>query len=243
MDAFLVGELPALLADLGSRAWWFVRWPQASDSDDTDHLRIRVQVDHDPDKAVAVVAAWAERLRQAGRLNRLAFDTYYPETGRYLAIGEAEAMFAADSRFVLALLTHSGGELAAETVAALSLFDVAAGFLGGPDQAAAWLTGQRYPAAPERAHVEQVTRLARGGMWSDVPGWPAVADVHRQRADAIAAYRAALPDSADTDAVARSLLHMHHNRLLGVDREREAVCLRLARQAAATWRATRAGQS
>lgn len=191
-----------------------------------------------------MVAAWADRLRTAGRLNRLAFDTYYPETGRYLAIGEAEAVFAADSRFVLALLAHAhGGELAAEAVAALSLFDVAAAFLGGHDQAAAWLTRRRVTAAPERSHVEQVTRLVRGRMWADVPGWPAIANAHRQRADAIAAYRAALPDGADTDAVVRSLLHMHHNRALGVDREREAVCLRLARQAAATWNATYAGQA
>jgi len=41
----------------------------------------------------------------------------------------------------------------------------------------------------------------------------------------------------------RSLLHMHHNRLVGVDRAREAVCLRLARQAAVTWRATQAGRA
>ncbi|WP_425388649.1 hypothetical protein [Amycolatopsis jejuensis] len=31
---------------------------------------------------------------------------------------------------------------------------------------------------------------------------------------------------------------MHHNRALGVNRDREAICLRLARQAAATWRST-----
>ncbi|MGH3915391.1 MAG: lantibiotic dehydratase, partial [Pseudonocardiaceae bacterium] len=244
MDTFLTGELPALLADLGDRACWFVRWPQAIDGDDADHLRIRVRINHDPDKAVAVVAAWADRLRAVGRLDRLAFDTYYPETGRYLAIDEAETVFAADSRFVLALLTHAHGrELAPEAVAAVSLFDVAAGFLGGHDQAAAWLTRQAITAAPERAHVEQVTRLARGGMWQDIPDWPEISSAHQERADALAAYRAALPDGADTDAVARSLLHMHHNRLLGVDREREAACLRLARQAVATWRATRAGRA
>lgn len=246
MDAFLVSEVPALLADLGDRAWWFVRWPHTSEGGEADHLRIRIGVDYDPDKALSVVAAWADRLRHAGRLNRLAFDTYYPETGRYLAIGEAEAVFAADSRFVLALLTHArthGGGLAAEAVAALSLFDVAAGFLGSYDQAAAWLTRQTFRAAPERAHVEQVTRLARGGMWHDSPAWAQISGAHHDRAEALAAYRAALPDSADTDAVVRSLLHMHHNRLMGVDREREAVCLRLARQTAATWQATRADRT
>lgn len=91
--------------------------------------------------------------------------------------------------------------------------------------------------------MEQVTRLARGGMWRDVPGWAEISGAHQERVYALAAYRAALPDGADVDAVVRSLLHMHHNRALGVDREREAVCLRLARQAAATWRATRTGRA
>lgn len=173
-------------------------------------------------------------------VSRLAFDTYYPETGRYLAIEEAEAVFAADSRFVLALLTHlPSGEPSPLVVTALSMFDVAAAFLGDRDQAATWLARQTPKAAPDRAHVEQVTRLARGGLWHDIPGWPEIAGAHQDRADAIARYRRALPEGANTDAVLHSLLHMHHNRTLGVDRDREAVCLRLARQTAATWRACR----
>jgi class I lanthipeptide synthase len=53
----------------------------------------------------------------------------------------------------------------------------------------------------------------------------------------LATYRRALPDGVDMSKVLHALLHMHHNRALGVDRDREAVCLRLARQAAAAWRA------
>lgn len=240
MNAFIMDELPALLADLGDRACWFVRYPQARDGEEADHLRLRIHVDNDADKVLSAVTVWADRLRDAGRLNRLAFDTYYPETGRYLTIREAEDVFSADSRFVLALLTHtSGGEPSPLVITALSLFDVAAAFIGSLEQAAAWLTEQAPKAAPERAHVEQVTRLARGGLWHDIPGWPYIAETHQDRVDAIARYRVALPDGADTYAVLHSLLHMHHNRALGVDRAREAVCLRLARQAAATWRVCR----
>ena len=32
--------------------------------------------------------------------------------------------------------------------------------------------------------------------------------------------------------ILESLLHIHHNRYLGIDRDREATCRRLARQAA-----------
>ena len=190
INPLLVGELPALLGDLGDRAYWFVRYPQAREGEESDHLRLRIRVDSDADKVLSAVTTWAERLRADGRLSRLAFDTYYPETGRYLAIEEAEAVFAADSRFVLALLTHRhSGEPSPLVVTALSMFDVAAAFLGDRDQAATWLAGQAPKAAPDRAHVEQVTRLARGGLWHDILGWPEVASAHHDRAGALARYR------------------------------------------------------
>jgi thiopeptide-type bacteriocin biosynthesis protein len=244
MNPLLVNELPALLGDLGERAYWFVRYPQAREGEENDHLRLRIRVDNDADKVLSTVTAWADRLRAAGRLSRLAFDTYYPEAGRYLAIEEAEAVFTADSQFVLALLTHAtGSEPSPLVVTALSMFDVAAAFLGDRDQAATWLYKQAPKAAPDRIHVEQVARLARGGLWRDIPGWPHVARAHQDRADAIGRYRRTLPEGADADGVLYSLLHMHHNRALGVDRDREAVCLRLARQAAATWRARHQGRA
>lgn len=240
INPLLVDELPVLLGGLGNRLYWFVRFPQAREGEESDHVRLRIRVDSDADKVLSAVTMWADRLRADGRLSRLTFDTYYPEIGRYLAIEEAEAVFAADSRFVLALLTHRhGGEPSPLVVTALSMFDVAAAFLGDRDQAAAWLGRQAPKAAPDRAHVEQVTRLARGELWHDLPGWPKVAEAHQDRADALARYRRVLPEGVDTDAVLHAVLHMHHNRALCVDRDREAVCLRLARQAAATWRACR----
>ncbi|MGH3914281.1 MAG: lantibiotic dehydratase C-terminal domain-containing protein [Pseudonocardiaceae bacterium] len=39
MNSFLVGELPELLADLGERACWFVRYPQAREAEDGGHVR------------------------------------------------------------------------------------------------------------------------------------------------------------------------------------------------------------
>ncbi|MGQ0775422.1 MAG: lantibiotic dehydratase [Pseudonocardiales bacterium] len=240
MNTLLVDELPALLGDLGDRAYWFVRYPQAHEGEESDHLRLRVRVHGDADKVLSAVTEWADRLRADGRLSRLAFDTYYPETGRYLAIEEAEAVFAADSRFVLALLTHRhGGEPSPIAITALSMFDVAAALLGDRDQAATWLGRQAPKAAPDRADIEQITRLVRGQWWHGIPGWPQVARAHQDRADALDRYRRALPEGVDTDAVLHSVLHMHHNRALGVGRDREAVCLRLARKAAATWRACR----
>jgi thiopeptide-type bacteriocin biosynthesis protein len=44
-----------------------------------------------------------------------------------------------------------------------------------------------------------------------------------------------LPPDTDIDTILEALLHMHHNRALGIDRDGEATCRRLARQAALTW--------
>ena len=70
-----------------------------------------------------------------------------------------------------------------------------------------------------------------------LPGWHA--DVERawgQRVDALAGYRKALPAEANTDVVLEPLLHMHHNRLIGIDRDSERAGRRLARHAALAWR-------
>jgi class I lanthipeptide synthase len=242
MDHLLVHELPALLLTLGDRACWFVRYPQAREGEEPDHRRLRVRVrgdaDGDTDRMLAAVTEWAGRLRADGLIGRLAFDTYFPEVGRYIAMAEAEEVFTADSALVLAQLTHLPAGTPAPTVlTGLSMFDVAAAFLGSRTAAADWLRAQAPPAVPDRAEVTEITRLVRGGRQAGIPGWSGVADAYAQRAEALARYRRALPDGVDTDQVLHSLLHMHHNRALGVDRDREAVCLRLARQAAAAWRA------
>ncbi|GAA2812628.1 lantibiotic dehydratase [Saccharopolyspora taberi] len=240
IDELIVNQLPALLSSLGDRDYWFVRYPQAREGEEADHLRLRIRLGNDTTQVISTVSAWADKLRASRLIGRWAFDTYFPETGRYTAIEEAEQVFAADSRLVLAQLTHLRLDAALGTVVtALSLFDVATAFLGSRDAADDWLNTQVPHAIPDRTAVDQVKRLAGGEMQAELPGWAAVADKHRARADAVHWYRRALPTGVDTDKILHSLLHMHHNRALGVDRTREAVCLRLARQAAATWRAYR----
>lgn len=162
---------------------------------------------------ICSVAGWAERLRADGLLGRLAFDTYFPEQGRYVAMPAAEEVFAADSRLVLAQLTHHPADPErALVVTGLSLFNVATGFLGTREAAADWLRAQALHAVADRTAVDEVTRLARGGTQASLPGWAAIASAHQARADALGRYRNALPGGVDKEAVLHSLLHMHHNR-------------------------------
>ncbi|WP_017975667.1 lantibiotic dehydratase [Actinopolyspora halophila] len=236
-DHLLVAELPTLLDVLDGRDHWFVRFPRIKDADEPDHLRLRIRVDEDAEQVATALGQWVHRLRTDGTLARLALTTYFPEAGRYLTMPDAEAVFVADSRFVLDALTHLNADRT--VITALSLFDVAAAFLGDRTAADDWLHHTAPSAPPDRTLLTRVTQLVRGNGLADLPGWPAVSGAHHARADALATYRTALPDGAALGGVLHPLLHMHHNRLVGADRPNEAVCLRLARQAAATWRACR----
>jgi hypothetical protein len=103
---------------------------------------------------------------------------------------------------------------------------------------------ERCPELVERLDVV-VTDLAvwRGGRL-EVPQGPNRVTVRYTRAVAAVHILAATPLRFGTlvDAlVVESLLHMHHNRALGIDPDGERACRRLARQAALAWRARQRG--
>jgi thiopeptide-type bacteriocin biosynthesis protein len=107
-----------------------------------------------------------------------------------------------------------------------------------------WLAAHPVPAdtAADRALADEAIRLAQPGTLTDLPGWTGeVAEAWQTRIGALAAYRDQLPADTDTDTVVESLLHMHHNRAIGIDPDSERTCRRLAHQAARAWQARRAG--
>ncbi|WP_406308085.1 lantibiotic dehydratase [Streptomyces griseoaurantiacus] len=232
--ARLVAQLP------DAPEWWFVRYRAPHD---LDHLRLRIRT-RSPGQHTAyteLVARWATGLRREGLTSRLVFDTYTPEIGRYgpsAALRSAEAVFTADSAYTLAALQGLGADLIdGRALAAVGMVDIACALLG-PDEGMRWLTNR--PAPP--AHVERgvsdqaidlvrrTTPRARG--WGD-----ALAQAWHRRAVALALYRERIAESMGLDSVLESLLHMHHNRLRGLDREDERICRHLARQSAVAWAA------
>jgi thiopeptide-type bacteriocin biosynthesis protein len=235
MDEIISGHLPALIASLGTDEVWFIRY---RNREETDHLRLRIAAGHgQAQNRAAALAAWVGDLRARRLCARCALDTYYPEVGRY-GDGEcmraAEAVFAADSAVAIAQLRQPPG-IDPLALAALGMLDIAAAFSGGLEQGAQWLAGRRLPPgkAANRATARTVTTLARNGELSSFGTLPAdLAPLWRHRAEAVAAYRKTLDPNANFTHILESLLHIHHNRYLGIDRDREATCRRLARQAA-----------
>jgi thiopeptide-type bacteriocin biosynthesis protein len=240
LDEIIAEHLPQLAAALGEQAqYWYIRYRSPHQS---DHLRLRVSTPsrgHDG-MHVAAIGDWARRLHRAGLASDLAFDTYQPEVGRYgdgPAMHAAEEVFVADSTAVSAQLRHlPPGMIQPTALAAVSMVHIVEGLLG-PDPAIQWLNQHRPAAstATDRAVAKEAIRLAQPGALADLPGWPNdLAVAWQARATALASYRRQLPPGTDLDTVVESLLHMHHNRAIGIDPDHEQLCRRLARQAAHT---------
>ncbi|MFE7751383.1 lantibiotic dehydratase [Streptomyces sp. NPDC057428] len=237
MNDIITGQLPRLLAALpGEVEWWFLRYRSPHEP---PHLRLRLRVPSAELYATftAAVGQWATRLRSESLAGRLVLETYSPEIGRYgqgEVLAAAEAVFAADSRAVAGTLRHVHGPLLHPTaLVAIGMVDIARGFLGH-EAGMKWLADRPAPpAAADRAASEQAVHLARLQAPLDLPGWTGeVAGAWQDRAAALTGYRDQLPADADLDAVLESLFHMHHNRMLGLDRPGERICRRVARQAA-----------
>ncbi len=237
----ITAHLPGLLTSLDAPACWWLRYRSHQE---TDHLRLRLRTT--PGRYAeysTVVGEWTALMRQAGLVGRLVFDTYYPEVGRYghgEALEAAENVFVADSATVAALLRHLPATEPDLALVVANMVSIIGGFVGDTDEAMDWLATRPVPAATalDRAVTEHAIRLATdpAGLRS-LPGWHAAIErAWDNRADALAGYRKALPPEANTDVVLESLLHMHHNRLIGIDRDSERAGRRVARHAALAWR-------
>ncbi len=244
LDEIITEGIPRLLDTLdGDPAYWFIRYRSPHE---TDHLRLRIRT---PTRnmcatSMAAVGDWAQRLRSDGVIGRLVFDTYHPETGRYghgTAMEAAEQIFVADSRAVSAQLRHLPDTVIhRNALCTVNMIATIQGFFTQTDRAMRWLTSRPAPAAAtDRADLDQVVALTTAASTlHELPGWQGtVAEAWQARAEALTAYGKRLPEDADTETVLESLLHMHHNRLVGIDRDREATCRRLARHAALAWTA------
>ncbi|GAA3393319.1 lantibiotic dehydratase [Cryptosporangium minutisporangium] len=241
IDELLALHLPALLDVLPEGTpFWFLRYRSPLES---DHLRLRIATpDIGAAAAIPTVTTWAAQLRGDGLCGRLAFDTYYPEVGRYGegdALDAATAVFAADSAVAIEQLRLvPSGLINTTALVAVGMVELVRGFLGGDHaEAMRWLTDRSTPdTSTDRNSSRQAIAFVHDGPPAT---WPAtLITAWHDRAAAAAAYGRVCPLSAE--GVIESLLHMHHNRVVGIDRDHEDACRRLARQIAVSWLARNA---
>ncbi|MYS53448.1 Lanthionine biosynthesis protein LanB, partial [Streptomyces sp. SID6013] len=240
----LADHLPALLGQWNEPpTWWYMRY-----RDPRWHLRLRIAVPSEQDFALTAqrVSAWANGLRRAGLLTDMQFATSYPETGRWgpgPLMSLAEDVFAADSR-ALAVQFAQSSRPHRQVLAAGNFVSVAAAFTGSTAAGMNWLIAHGRitdPRPMDRTVRRQALRLADpADGWAALraaPGGDAIASAWSERDAALARYRQKLDafGGIDLDLVLDSLLHAHHIRAAGIDKDDERMCVRLAHAAAMAW--------
>ncbi|WP_229909854.1 lantibiotic dehydratase [Streptomyces flavofungini] len=240
----LAHHLPSLLDQWDEPpAWWYTRY-----RDPRSHLRLRIAVPYPQDFAPVAqrVSTWAARLRRAGLLAEMQFATSYPETGRWGTgplMSLAEDVFAADSR-ALAVQFAQRARPHHQALAAANFAALAIAFTGGTANGMGWLIAHGRVTDPhplDRTVLGEAVRLADPTRdWAGLraaPGGGPIATAWSERDKALARYRERLnqTDGMDPNLVLDSLLHSHHIRAVGIDKDDEHMCVRLARSAAMAW--------
>lgn len=243
-DEILAQHLPTLLAALGFAAplWWFTRHRETARPDADQYLDL---VFHLAPGTYAVAAEcvhdWTGALHSTRLAAGLTLADYRPQTGRFGhgdAMDAAHRVFAADSAAALAQIRFTGQNdtVPPQALAAASAVDLVQHLALSEAEGTDWLV-QRLPQTTGRLDprlrdpVLDVTSPGGRDALGVLPGGDAVTQAWQARTAALDAYRLRLA-GADPLRAARSLLHQHHVRAVGVDPTAEAVTLRLVRTAA-----------
>ncbi|MFD9884082.1 lantibiotic dehydratase [Streptomyces alboflavus] len=241
-DELLTGPLRRFLsapdspsgAPVGVTRSFFIRY-----ADPDPHLRLRLH--GDPALLNGVVLPQlnelAERLAADGLARGLRLDSYLPETERYggpALLGPAEEVFHADSRLVLERLAAPAGDRILSTACDVAAL-VRAFHQGYHGDWRHWLTAT-YPKREQ--HHKAFAARRRAALAQIPPDGPPDPNPDSQQHTALKRFgrlvraqqeRGAL--SVSQDAVLASLVHMHCNRRLGIDRGAEAQAVAVARGA------------
>ncbi|MFI6054331.1 lantibiotic dehydratase [Streptomyces violascens] len=247
-DTLLEEHLPQLLALLPGHVdrWFFIRY-----RDPAPHLRIRFH-GHEPGPVAALlplVRDWAADLSRANLAAGMRLETYDPELERYggpEAMAAAERVFEADSLAALAGIAALRGRSGPERdlLAAVNAADLARHVLdgvGGPPPGvwfpAAFAKSERDHRAFRDHRASVLRAIGPDGPAPDAAG-PGLRQAWKERAARLAEYGQLLaelyardPERRPPASVAASLIHMSHNRLIGIDPEAERRAHALARGA------------
>ncbi|MGW9382437.1 lantibiotic dehydratase [Streptomyces albidoflavus] len=241
----LAQHLPVLLAQANPMIdrWFFVRY-----RDDQPHLRVRFHGDPAElnGRLLPAIHDWTENLCSSGLIRDIVLDTYWPETGRYggrEAIAAAEDAFYADTEAVIAQLAlRDRGllDLPLEILAAANHLDLAARLI--PDDWRVWVlknlstNGNNAALRHYRERAIQVLDPLNGWQkLTRLPGGQQLLRIWERRAPRLISYGRALRDLAvgghekEASHGIASILHMHHNRLIGVQRDAENLSYAIAR--------------
>lgn len=253
-DELLAGPVAELASRLPGEVdrWFFIRY-----ADPDPHLRLRFHGDPQAltGKLLSDLHDWVGELVDAGLARGIELAGYDPETERYggpAAIESAEAVFHADTLASLAQLRARTVDRAGPfLVCAANLVDIARQLLGDTSVADWWCAN-----VPKSEPLQALFRTHRAEALALIPeqvldpstaapdGFVLPPGIWQVRALALRTYGTRLREidavrPGTFDTALSALLHMHHNRLIGIDRESERRAMAVARGAVAVHAARR----
>ncbi|MEK3949864.1 lantibiotic dehydratase [Paenibacillus sp. FSL H7-0703] len=226
---------------------YFIRY-----ADPDKHLRVRFELSKNrtADEFLSTFHKWTEMLLHEGMIARVIIDTYEPEIERYggskLMIW-AERMFSCDSE-VTAKLVHlirfNQVSLEADIIATLSVINLLYQF-GYHEKAAFKLLNRYFDVKEYLEDFRKERKFFLQWMASDLEtsdsiqsNLQAIESIFNIRKGAVEQYIHVLYEheveglSTNTrEDIVLSVIHMHLNRLLGIDRDRERKIMIMARHA------------
>ncbi|WP_406229269.1 lantibiotic dehydratase [Streptomyces anthocyanicus] len=255
-DDFLLAALPSLVREVAGylSRWHFIRY-----RDPEPHIRLRLRGDGDTLRTTVMprLAAMSRRWQQAGLIRSMTLDTYKPEMDRYggpEALADAERMFCVDSQSALAQLgmrARGALSLPAPVLAAVnhallleSLGDwnwsawISRVLSKGPAHAEYGTYRRHATSLIAPGHTAQSASPALGAplaaLWGNNP------ETRQYGARLLSDGGRRVPAAEQHAEAVMSLLHMQHNRLLGIDRISEEAALAVLRGVAHDHEARRA---
>jgi thiopeptide-type bacteriocin biosynthesis protein len=232
---------------LASRSGWAEEWFFVRYRDPETHVRLRFRGDPArlTSELLPALYSWAAGLMAGTLCTRFTIDTYEREVDRYggqVALGLVEQVFAADSEATADLLGASrepGDSLDRTAVAVWSVDDLLASLGLDVPERTRWchdLSIAREPTSTLYRRMKSDLRSLLGAGRTGLPSasLPAVSKALSARHDAVRPLGARLRSLAvlgelshPLSQIHRDVVHMHLNRLLGVDRAQECVVLGL----------------
>lgn len=252
MDEFIAFPLQSLCEAMRTKGacqkLFFMRY-----TDPKPHIRLRFQASSNEglQSIFSEMYRWTYEMQQQGYLSKTTIDTYDPEIERYggpQLISLAEELFSIDSMVVaqwLQLNRTKQLNIPLEKVAVISIIDLLHQFMPPIDDKLSFLNKIiSYKAYLDDFRADREFYLKAGHYTNDwqelklLAGGEALHPLFLVRSEAIKNFSTVMHSLKaqselynSQEQIIGSIIHLHVNRLLGVDREQERKVMTLARHA------------
>ncbi|AKG35632.1 lantibiotic dehydratase [Paenibacillus durus] len=247
-DEFIVNAIyefaETMIQKKYANQWFFMRY-----QDPAPHIRLRFKGEPETlvEKLMPALHDWSKLCVREGLIQKLLLDTYEREVGRYggpALISDAEQVFFADSCAsvpLIRLLRYGGTDWPNYIIASISAIDIMNQFGLTYSEQLDLLNGmidKNEYRKDYRTWRRELMNILGSEHWNELRNRPegeVILQSFAQRSDALRKYAIRMQDEHlnqrlwnNTPNIISSMMHLHFNRLLGINQELEKKSLAFA---------------